>query len=160
MIAPGTTQTIDAKLVRYLRKGVQREVQANNWDIGDQLETAVDPDTTIDPPALLSAFASFDESRSLFEFVGFIDEPDQANLLVDLSRWPILLRVLESQRNWEVRRRQDVAVKNLMAPLEDLPALTALISAVQEKTGTPPRAQGDQRTESLQRPTRKRRRSG
>jgi hypothetical protein len=49
MSAPGTMQTIEAKLVRYLRKGIQREVQVHNWDIGEQLETAVDPDTTIDP---------------------------------------------------------------------------------------------------------------
>jgi hypothetical protein len=152
MIAPGTMQTIEARLVRYLRKGAHRKVQAHNWDIADQLETAVDPETTIEPPTLLSAFACFEEARSLFEFVGFVDEPEQADLLVDLSRWPILLEVLESQRDREVRRLQDLAVDSRMAPLEDLRLFDALISAIREKTGALPRALGDQRSESQARP--------
>jgi hypothetical protein len=152
MIAPGTMQTIEARLVRYLRKGAHREVQENNWDIADQLDTAVDPQATIDPSTLLSAFACFDEARSLFEFVGFVDEPEQADLLVDLSRWPVLLEVLESQRGREVRRRQDLAVDSRIAPLEDLACLDALISFIREKTGAVPRSRGDQRSESQVRP--------
>jgi hypothetical protein len=151
MIAPGTMQTIEARLVRYLREGVHREVQAKNWDIADQLDTA-DPESTIDPPTLLSAFACFEEARSLFEFVGFVDEPEQADLLVDLSRWPILLEVLESQRDSEVRRLQDLAVDSRMEPLEDLRLFDALISAIREKTGAPAKARGDQDSESQARP--------
>jgi hypothetical protein len=163
MTAPGTTQTIEARLVRYLRKGTHRNVQENNWDIADQLETAVDPESTIDPPTLHSAFERLDESRSLFEFVGFVDEPEQADLLIDLSRWPILLEVLESQRDREIRRFQDLAVDSRMAPLEDdLRLFDALINSIQEKTGVPPRARDDQRSEPLARPApaRKRRRRG
>lgn len=157
MISPGTMQTIEARLVRYLRQGVKHEINANAWDLQAQTET------TIDPPTLCSVLACFDDSRSLFEFVGFVDETDQADLLVDLSRWPTLvLRVLKSQHDAEVRRLQDAAVGNFMLPLRDVPALGALISLIQEKTGSAPTARGDQRSESL-RPssrTRKPRRRG
>jgi hypothetical protein len=126
------------------------------------LDTAVDPESTIDPPTLLSAFACFEEARSLFEFVGFVDEPEQEDLLVDLSQWPILLEVLESQRDSEVRRLQDLAVDSRMAQVKDLRLFDALISAIREKTGAVPRARGDEGSESLARPApaRKRRSRG
>jgi hypothetical protein len=149
MTAPGTKQTIEARLVRYLHRGVHGAVKADNWDIADQLETAVDPEITIHPPMLLPTFARFTESRSLFEFVGLVDEPEQADLLVDLSRWPILL---ESQRDREVRSLQDLAVDSHMAPLDDPPAFDALISSLREKTGAPEKARGDQDSESQARP--------
>jgi IclR helix-turn-helix domain len=134
MIEPGTMQTIDASLVRYVRKGVLHALKANVRDISDQIE--------IDPSALHPMLASFDKSRALFEFVWIVDEPEQADLLLDLSRWPMLLRLLESQRDREVRRLQDLAVDSFVAPLEDLPALEALISSIRQRTGTPVKARG------------------
>jgi hypothetical protein len=156
MIAPGTTQTIEARVVPLVRKGVWHAVKADIWDADDKTEPP------IDSPSLLSAFASLEEARALFEFVGFVDEPEQADLLVDLSRWPILLAVLESERDREVRRLQDLAVDSRIAPLEDLRFFDALISAIQEQTGAPPRARGDKDAESLSRPApaRKRRSRG
>lgn len=141
MTDPGTV-TIDATLVRYLREGVKQELNANVWDLQAQLET------TIDPPTFRSILACFDESRSLFEFVGFVEEPDQERLTVDLSRWPrLVLRALESQHDAEVRRLQDAAASNFMLPLRDVPALGALVSAIREKTGVPPWVRRDQRRE-------------
>jgi hypothetical protein len=138
MIAPGTV-TVEAKLVRYLREGAKQELTANTWDLQAQLET------TIDPPTLRSVLACFDASRSLFEFVGFVDERDPPDLVVDLSRWPqLVLRVLESQHDAEVRRLQDAAAGNFILPLRDVPALGALVSAIREKTGAPPRLRRDQ----------------
>lgn len=157
MIAAGTMQTIEARLVRYVRKGVLHAVKAGAWDIDDGTGLP------IDPPALRSVFVRSRESQSLFEFVGLVDDPEQADLVVDLSMWPILLEAIESQRDREVRRLQDMAVDSRMAPLEDLPALDALISSVREKTGAPAKARGDQDSESQARrpaPARKRRRSG
>jgi hypothetical protein len=141
MIASGTMQTIEARLVRYVRKGAWHAVTTDIWEAGDQMP--------VDPSPLDPVLSSFDKSRSLFEFVGFVDVPEQADLLVDLSTWPILLAVLESERDREVRRVQDLAVDRRKAPLEDLRALDALISSIREKTCAPPRALGDQDYESL-----------
>lgn len=143
MMAPGTTQTIEARLVPLVRKGVLHVVKANAWDIDDRTELP------IDPPALRSVFARSRESQALFEFVGFVDELEQADLLVDLSRWPMLLEVLESERDREVRRLQDLAVDSRIAPLEDLRLFDALINSIKEKTGAPPRARDAQDSESL-----------
>jgi hypothetical protein len=141
MTDPGTV-TIDGALVRYLREGVKRELDGNICDLQAQLET------TIDPPTFRSVLACFDESRSLFEFVGFVEESDQASITVDLSRWPrLVLRALESQHDAEVRRLQDAAAENFMLPLRDVPALGALVSAIREKTGVPQRLRRDQRRE-------------
>lgn len=112
MIAPGTM--IEARLVRYIRNGILHAVKAGAWDIDDGTELPTDP------AALRSAFACFDELRSLFEVIGFVDEPEQADLLVDLFRWPIVLRVVESQRDWVVRRLQDLAVDSFMEGSESL----------------------------------------
>jgi hypothetical protein len=143
MTDPGTV-TIDGALVRYLREGVKRELDANICDLQAQLET------TIDPPAFRSALACLDESRSLFEFVGFVEEADQASLTVDLSRWPrLVLRALESQHDAEVRRLQDAAAENFMLPLRDVPALGALVGAIREKTGVPPRLRDQRREDSV-----------
>jgi hypothetical protein len=158
MIAPGTAQTIEARLVRYVRKGAKEELDANLMDIQAQL------DATIDPPTLHCLFACFDDSRALFEFAGFVDEPEQAELTVDLSRWPtLLLRVLESQHDAEVRRLEDAAAGNFMLPIRDVPALGALIDSIREKLGLPPRGRDQSRDQwALRRLARmrKRRRRG
>jgi hypothetical protein len=141
MTDPGTVM-IDGTLVRYLREGVKREFDANIWDLQAQLET------TIDPSTFRSALACFDESRSLFEFVGFVEEPDQASLTIDLSRWPrLVLRALESQHDAEVRRLQDAADANFMLAPRDVPALGALVTGIREKTGVPQRLRREQRRE-------------
>jgi hypothetical protein len=133
------TVTIEGRLVRYLREGVKQELNANVWDLQAQLET------TIDPPTFRSVLACFDASRSLFEFVGFVDEPEPTDLMVDLSRWArLVLRVLESQHEAEVRRLQDAAAESFMLPPRDVPALGALVNAIRKKTGAPPRLRRDQ----------------
>jgi hypothetical protein len=151
MTDPGTV-TIDSKLVRYLREGVKQEFTANIWDLQAQLET------TIDPPTFRSILVCFDASRSLFEFVGFVEEPEPMDLVVDLARWPqLVLRVLESQHEKEVRRLQDAAVGNFMLPLRDIPALGALVSSIREKTGAPPRPRQPRRGVSIMRQLARRR---
>jgi hypothetical protein len=137
---------IEARVVPLVRKGVLHAVNVGAEDIADKTQLP------IDPPALLSAFARSRESQSLFEFVGFVDEAEQADLLADLSRWPMLLEVLESQRDREVRRLQDLAVDSRIAPLEDLRLFDALIGSIQEKTGAPRKARDDEGSESVTRP--------
>lgn len=145
MTGPGTV-TIDKTLVRYLRAGVKQELSANIWSLQAQLET------TIDSPTFRSALACLDESRSLLEFVGFVEEAEQASLTIDLSRWPrLVLRVLESQYDAEVRRLQDAEAENFMLSPRDVPALGALVSAVREQTGVPPRLRREQRREESMR---------
>jgi hypothetical protein len=133
VIEPGTV-TIEGKLVRHLREGAKNELLANTWDLQEQLLSTVDPQT------FRGIVACLKDSLSLFEFVGFVDADEPRDLIVDLSLWPrLVLRVLESRHDAEVRRLQDAAGSNFTLPLGDVPALGILVLEIQQKTGAPPR---------------------
>lgn len=133
---------IPANVVKYVRRGARDEV-GHNLSV---LEIVIHADT-IDPKTYGAVAARLDAARSLFEEVGISDDPKQADIELDLRRWPrLLLRVLEDQHDAEVHRLQDAAAEGFKLPLRDVPALRALADEVRKRTGAPPSAG---RTQSL-----------
>jgi hypothetical protein len=140
MIEPGTV-TVEGRLVRYLRRGVKEELLSILWDFQVQLEN------TLDVQAVLAILACFDAARSLFEWAGFVDESEPADLILDLARWPgLVLRVFETQYTREVWRLQDAAAGDYVLPTRDVPALGCLVAEICQKTGARPRSRRDDRS--------------
>lgn len=127
------TVTVDKQLVRYLRNGVKQEMSANVFDLEMQLEKQ-----EIDAPTIEAVLASFDESRSLFEYVGFVEESPATDVVVDLERWPrLVLRVLEAQHSIERARIEDAHAARIPIPERDVPQLGELVAEIRQKTGAP-----------------------
>jgi hypothetical protein len=122
---------IDGGLVRYLRRGVKRELGANLAIL------QVEVDTCLDPRIWREALARFDDARAMFELIGIADDPEQPDLSLDLGRWPRLtLRVLESEHRAEVMRLEDARHEGFDLPARDVPVLGELIAEIRKKTGT------------------------
>jgi hypothetical protein len=84
--------------------------------------------------------AQFTDACALFDFIGLIDDPEQADVALDLGRWPLLvLRSFECERDREVRRLQDAVYEGFELPLRDIPALGTLVADIRAKVGAPPR---------------------
>jgi hypothetical protein len=126
--------TIDAQLVRYLRKGVKHELSVS-------LEIlSIEVDTGPDPILWRDTLKRFDEARALFEVVGLADEREPVDLELDLNRWQhVLPRLIESAYDVELRRLQDAAAEGFKLPMLDIPALRSLVEELREKVGAPPR---------------------
>lgn len=127
---PGSI-TIAGPLVRYLRRGVKQELAAIITILQAEL------DTTLDPTTYRNALARFDEGRTLFDAIGLTDEPEPADVELDLLRWPrLVLRTLESEYAAEVRRLQDANAEGGFAlPLRDVPALGNLVAEIRQQAG-------------------------
>lgn len=131
------TVKIAAELVPYLRRGVRRE-------LGETLATlAFQIDTVLDRATYYEALSQLDDARALFDAVGVLDEPEQADLELELCRWPrLLVRVLESQYEIETMRLQDRAAEGVALPAREIPALGELVSDVRKKAQAPARGSG------------------
>jgi hypothetical protein len=130
---PGSV-TVAGPLVRYLHRGVQKEMAA----IVTVLQ--VEFDNVLDPETYRSALARFLEGSSLFDAIGLTDEAEPADIELDLARWPrLVLKTLQSEYDAEVMRLQDSAAEGRDLPLGDVPALGSLLAEVREKSGLPPR---------------------
>jgi hypothetical protein len=129
--------TVEKKLVRGFREAARERLLADTLDVLARLET------TIDRNALRELRPRFEDSCSLLEYVGFLDEPEPAELIVDLSDWPqhLPLKVLEAQYAAEVRRLQDAPIDGHSVSAADVAALAALVDEIRQKTGAAPRAQ-------------------
>jgi hypothetical protein len=123
--------TIAGSLVRYLRAGVKRQMNAASEILQVELE-----ETAPDLSTYGAALARFDEGRALLDLIGFVDQDAPADVEVDLSRWPqLLLRSLEAEYEMEVTRLQDAVAHGIGLPARDLPALELLLAEIRKKTG-------------------------
>lgn len=128
-----TTVTVEKGLVRYLRAGVKHEMGANVLDLQVQLDKK-----EIEPPIFEAILACFDDSRALFETVGFTEDPSAADLEIDITRWPrLVLRVLETQYAAERMRLDDALADRYPIPERDVPALGELVAEIRRVTGAP-----------------------
>jgi hypothetical protein len=129
---PGSV-TIPPSLVKYLRRGVKRELSATLVILAIQVDTVLDPNT------YHKAVVRFNETQALFEAIGLTDElQPPANLTLDLDCWPrLVLRALESQYAIELMRRQDAVAEGVELPMRDLPALKTLIADIRKMVGVP-----------------------
>ncbi len=125
------TVTVDKRLVRYLRNGVKQEMGASVFEILMQLDKQA-----VDPSMFRAVLACFDDSRSLFECVGFVEECPAKDLVIDLTRWPsLVLRVLEAQYSIERARIDDARAAKIPIPDRDVPQLGVLVAEIRRKTG-------------------------
>jgi hypothetical protein len=124
---------IPAPLVRYLRAGVIREMGTAIAMMQVQVDATIDPDTW---PQVLNRF---DCARSLLETIGVVDSPEQCDIVIDLRRWPALLRkVLETQHQTEIRRLRDSEADGFRIPPRDVPELGRLVEEVRKRTSPLP----------------------
>ncbi len=76
--------TIAASLVRYLRKGVERELGEALESLAIQLDTHLH--TELDPDRYYNALARFRAAQELLDAVGVTAEPHPTDLVLDLAR--------------------------------------------------------------------------
>jgi hypothetical protein len=132
MADPGNV-TVAAGLVRHLRNAVTRELSTALEILAIQL------DTTLDPATYNDALARFHDAQALFDAIGMTEEPQPADLLLDLDRWPrLLLKLLEREHDAELQRLQDATTEGFAPPIRDLPALRSLTTDLREQLGAAP----------------------
>lgn len=126
---PGSV-IVAGPLVHYLRRAVKQELAAVVTVLQVELDTVLDPET------YRGALDRFDEARSLLDMTGLTDEDEQADLELDLARWPrLVLKTVESVYDAEIRRLQDSAAEDRDLPMGDVPALGNLLAEAREKSG-------------------------
>lgn len=122
--------TIAGSLVRYLRTGAKSEMR-RAIDI-----LQVELDTSLTPATFRSALARFDDSRTLLEMIGLVDEARQADLELDLARSPqLVLKTLASEYDKELQRIQDACACEIEIPARDLRDLERLLAEVRSNVG-------------------------
>jgi hypothetical protein len=118
---------IAGSLVRYLRNGVKRELSTTLEILTIQL------DTTLDPETYNNALARFYDAQALFEAVGVAEDPEPADLVLDLARWGRLtLKLLEFEYDVELTRLQNATADGVELPLRDVPALRELVTDIRK----------------------------
>jgi hypothetical protein len=129
------TMTVKGRLVRYLRKGVRGELGASIAIL------QVEVDTILDPGTYFRALKRFDEARGLLDAIGVVDDPDQADVDIDLELWPqLIVKALEAQHDIEVMRLEDAAADGYTLPMRDVPALRGLVDGIRQRLDLPPRS--------------------
>jgi hypothetical protein len=125
---------IPASVVPYLRSGVKRELAEILSIMQVEVGGALDPDVW------RAALERLDQARALFEEIGLTDDPDQRELALGLLGAPrLLLRVLQSEHDLEVVRRQDAEHEGFDRPPGDLPELESLVRDLRKRIGVRPR---------------------
>ncbi len=137
IVNPGNV-TVAASLVKYLRRGVKRQLGVKLLILAVQVNTVFDRDTYYE------ALADLYDAQALFETVGVTDEPERLeDLELDLGRWPQLIpSILESQYELERARLRHAAAEGFDLPPGDIPALERLVMDVRKKVGAPSQARG------------------
>jgi hypothetical protein len=128
--SPGNV-TVSGSLVRYLRSGVKEEMASA---IGILL---AELDTSLTPATFRAALGRFDDSRTLLEMIGFVDEPKPADVQLDLSRCPqLVLKALGSEHSKKIQRVEDAAAAGIEMPTRDISDLESLLAEVRTGLGT------------------------
>jgi hypothetical protein len=127
------TVTVAGNLLHYLRSGLKREIGAVLTNLQVEVEH------TLEPQNWKRGVAQLTDACALFEFIGLTDDSEQADLALDLGRWPLLvLRSFECEHDREVGRLQDAAYEGFELPLRDVPALGTLVAEIRKKVEAPP----------------------
>lgn len=117
--------TIAAPLVHFLRDGVKRELSSAVSVM------QVEVDTVFDPAIWQKALARFDAARTLFDTIGWVDDPEQQDVVLDPDRWSdLLLRALEGEYIIETERIRDAESEGHDLPIRDVPALGRFVEEV------------------------------
>jgi hypothetical protein len=128
--SPGNV-TVAGSLVRYLRSGVKEEMAGAIEILQAEL------DTNLTPATFRTALRRFDDSRTVLEMIGFVDEPNPVDVQLDLSRWPqLVLKALGSEHSKKVQRVQDAAAAGIKMPRRDISGLESLLAEVRTRLGT------------------------
>jgi hypothetical protein len=125
---------IAGSIVRYLRNGLKRELSTT-------LEIlTIELDTTLDPDIYNNALARFYDAQALFETVGLTEDPERADLVLDLGRWGrLVLKLLELEYDAELKRLENATADGVELPLRDVPALRRLVTDIRETLRAPSR---------------------
>lgn len=127
---------IAAPHVPRFRAALKRELGAKLDILGLQL------DAHLTPKQWNTALASFIAGCELLEVVGFTYDPPQADLGLDMRRWPrLVLKVLEAEYQDGLRRIRDAEADGFDPKLigRHVPAFEALVRDVQQRTGIKPK---------------------
>jgi hypothetical protein len=122
------TVTIPARLVAYLRRGVQAQ-------LGACVETlAVALEGEIDESRYQEALADFDAARALLDAIGVGGGGAHADLELDLrASGELVLKALEAQHRSEVARLQDAHAAGVRIPSREVPELGRLVAKVRKE---------------------------
>jgi hypothetical protein len=135
MANPGNV-TIAAGLVRYLRKGVKRELGEALESLAIQLDTHLH--TELDPDRYYKALARFQAAQELLDAVGVTAAPNPTDLVLDLGRWPrLVLKALELEYDANLVGLESVAADGIELPTRDLPVLADLVTSIRETVDVP-----------------------
>jgi hypothetical protein len=122
--------TIAGQLVRYLRRGVKRELAAS------LVALAIEVERNVDPKSYYDALRRFEAANSLLDAIGLSDEPHPPSVELDLGRWPrLILKALEHAHDSEMVRIHDAQAAGINVPAPDTAALSELIAEIRSKVG-------------------------
>jgi hypothetical protein len=123
---------IAASLVRYLRKGVKRELIEASESLAIQYATHLH--TELDADRYYKAIARFQAAQELFDAVGVNAAPKPTALVLDLSRWPrLVLKALLLEYDANIVALESVAADGIELQTRDLPALEDLLAEIRKK---------------------------
>jgi hypothetical protein len=123
------TLAIKGNLVRYLRKGVLREMAEALQIL--QVEIA---QNTSDVSVYRKALARFDQTRALLEAIGLSETRDERELRIDDERLRgLIVSALETQYQLERSRLEDAAADGVQLDPRDVPALGHLVAQLRSE---------------------------
>jgi hypothetical protein len=123
------TLAIKGNLVRYLRKGVLREM-AEALQI---LQVAV-AQASIDVSVYGNALVSFEQTRTLLEAIGLSDTADERELRIDDERLRgLIVTALKMQYELERSRLEDAAADGVQLDPRDVPTLGHLVAQLRNE---------------------------
>jgi hypothetical protein len=128
--------TIAGPLVRYLRGGLKGK-------IGTKIDILhVEIHVHLTPKRWEKALVSFNEGCELLALIGLTDDPEQADVEIDLRRWGrLVLSILEVEYREGLGRKRDAEAEGFDPDLigRDVPAFGELVQEIQKRTGIRPK---------------------
>jgi hypothetical protein len=126
----GETITVPARLVPYLRRGVQNQLSARVDVLGVALEGR------LDERRYREALSAFDAARALLDAIGVREDDAQDDVELELgASGELVLKALEAQHRCEVARLQDAEAHGMPIPAREVPELGELVTLVRRTAG-------------------------
>lgn len=127
---------IAASLVRYLRKGVKRELIEASESLAIQYATHLHTD--LDSGRYYETLSRFQAAQELLDAVGVAADPHPTDLVLDLSRWPrLVLKALKLEYDANIVGLESAAADGVELPTRDLLVLEDLLAEIRKKVGAP-----------------------
>jgi hypothetical protein len=140
-VSKGGHVTVARRVVRFLRSGAKRELDASMEIIAAEIAA----DANLRPEAYYGGLARFDDARALLEVIGVSDQLEPQDVELDLARWPrLVLEALECQLDLELIRLEGAHADGIDLIPRDLRALGCLVADIRGKVGAPAKPEREQ----------------